>query len=254
MKGIYKTGFDQVKLQKLSEVLQDENIQAKWKSSRKTEVQNPAEANRLVLEQNGKWFFKQNRKRGYIRLTYLDETTKNKLLKNLTEQQLYTKPDWMTSWFIFVIFLIVGLFSFGIKGMWILLFNGILQFVIVSRIASRKKVNYTFYRISFCVGLVGVCIPILVAIIYFFSTLVEMLIYTKKQFSSMYPMFNYEHYFMGMLWVIPFTLVIGILPIPLIKAYHQDYLYRKLKPLLKQEQESIDLKGPAKKIPEQRVN
>lgn len=250
MIGIFKTDFNRENLQSLSEALQEEGIQVKWKKSRKKEVQDPAEANRLVLEQNGKWFFKQKRKWGYVRLAYLDEATKRKLLKNLTEQQLYTKPDWMTSWFIFVIFLFVGLFSFGVKMMWILLFNGILQFVVVSRIASRKKVNYTFYRISFWVGLVGVCIPILVTIVYFFSTLVEMLIYTKKQFSSMYPIFNYEHYFMGMLWVIPFTLVIGILPIPLIKAYHQDYLYRKLKPFLKQEQESVDLKNPAKKVTE----
>lgn len=239
MIGIYKTDFNQVKLQKLSEALQDENIQAKWKSSRKTEVQNPGEANRLVLEKNGQWFFKQKGKRGYVRLAYLDETTKNKLLKNLSRQQLYTEPDWTTSWFIFAIFIIVGLFSLGMKWMWVLLFSGIVQFVVVARIASRKTVNYKFYRTSFWFGLVSVCIPILVAVVYFFSTLIEMLIYTKEQFTSIYPMFNYGDYFIGMLWVIPFTLVIGVLPIPLIKAYHQDYLYRKLNPFFKPEQESV---------------
>ena len=235
MIGIFKTDFNRDKLQSLSEALQEENILVKWKKSRKTEVQNPTEANRLILEQNGQWFFKQKGKHGYIRLANLEESTKTKLLKNLAQEELYTAPDWTTSWFIFVIFLIIGLFASGMKWMWILLFSGILQFVIISRIASRKKVNYTFYRISFWIGLMSVCIPILVAIVYFFSTLIEMLIYTKKQFSSMYPMFNYEHYFMGMLWVIPFTLVIGVLPIPLIKAYHQNYLYQKLTPFLKQE-------------------
>src|SRR5699024_9807468 len=157
--GTIKTdAFNREKLQKLSEALQGESIQVKWKSSRKKEVQTPSAANRLVLEQNGQWFFKQKGKRGNVRLAYLDETTKTKLLKTLAQQQLYTEPDWATSWFIFAIFLIVGLFSLGMKLMWIALFYGILQFAIIARIGSRKTIRYQLYRISFWVGVVSLCI------------------------------------------------------------------------------------------------
>lgn len=234
MVGIFNAdSFDPVQLQKLSEILvKQENVRIRWKKSYKTEVQDPAQANRIVLEKNGQWFFRQKGKTGQIRLDYLEEPAKTELLKALAEHQMFTKPDWITSGFIFSIFFIIGLFTFGMEKIWFFLFLGILQFVVISRFGSRKKMSYIVYRISLWIGVVALCIPILIAIVYFVSTLVEMLLYTKKQFSSMYPMFNYETYFSGLLWIIPFLLVIGVLPIPIIKAYHQEYLCRKVKPFL----------------------
>ena len=162
MNGQFKTkGFDKEQLKDFSSDLKRQGLlfDIRWKKNHKIVKETSDKANVLLLEIEGKWFFKQIGNKGFIRLKYLDDQQKKILLKVLGEYHFYSEPKWELAIAMVIFYLVVEYYISAAQQMdWLMPFIMVctllvLLFLWVAYLRAQEKLSEKMYKLSMIFGL-----------------------------------------------------------------------------------------------------
>lgn len=162
MNGQFKTKkFDKEKLKDFSNNLKKQGLlfERRWKKHHKIVEETNDKANVLLLETEGKWFFKQAGNKGFIRLKHLDDQQKKILLKLLGEYQFYSEPEWQMGIGLVMLYVVLEYFiSSAQQTAWLMPFIMIctllvILFLWIAYLRAQEKLSEKVYKFSIIFGL-----------------------------------------------------------------------------------------------------
>ncbi|KIO77809.1 hypothetical protein TH53_07805 [Pedobacter lusitanus] len=174
MNGQFKhDNFSSAQLQRFTDDLIQAGLplNAEWKKGTKTLEESTADADTLTLEINGKWFFRQVKNKGYVRLKYLDEQEKNNLLNLIHQHGFYSEPDWALGIGLVILYVFIELaFALTHDQSWVKIILlpcciFVILFLWIAYLHSVEKAGESLYKVSIVFGVIG----------YFFTAIASLL-------------------------------------------------------------------------------
>ncbi|MEO9022819.1 MAG: hypothetical protein ABI237_08380 [Ginsengibacter sp.] len=158
-----RDAFEHWKLKHFADDIIQAGIPAKvtWKRGIKVSDESDTKANNFRLETNGKYFFRQTKNRGIVRLKYLNETEKSVFLGLVKKYGFYTTPNWWLGISLLVVYAIVECFIILTREeSWqqILFLSGsflVLQSLLVAYLHTIGKASKHLCSICLVLGLIG---------------------------------------------------------------------------------------------------